>query len=258
MSLSQISKRDWLQFLTKCLIGLNIGHNRSTCKSKTQDPDALKRKRKPPKGKATSTKVNQGKAAADQSKAAADQSKATSSATAEGQSSHSPIEPLVNVTQSQVEEVIDASQSLFDEIPDEMIATIPEVNPDDIPKKAKAVRNKDVKAKAKSEKKRSKSGKKKKSGKKDKKPKEDKAALVTSEEQPKAVESNQQLPGDDHLSTPDAHVLAQDSREGMSNEKKVVLEDDQVSQEVINQDKEVVSEEVRRRKEGRGRDEGRQ
>jgi hypothetical protein len=44
----------------------------------------------------------------------------------------------------------------------------------------------------------------------------------------------------------------------MSNEKKVVLEDDQVSQEVINQDKEVVSEEVRRRKEGRGRDEGRQ
>jgi hypothetical protein len=29
-----------------------------------------------------------------------------------------------------------------------------------------------------------------------------------------------------------------------------VLEDDQVSQEVINQDKEVVSEEVRRRKEG--------
>ena len=29
-----------------------------------------------------------------------------------------------------------------------MIATIPEVNPDDIPKKAKAVRNKDVKAKA--------------------------------------------------------------------------------------------------------------
>jgi hypothetical protein len=28
-----------------------------------------------------------------------------------------------------------------------MIATIPEVNPDDIPKKAKAVRNKDVKAK---------------------------------------------------------------------------------------------------------------
>jgi hypothetical protein len=102
----------------------------------------------------------------------------------------------------------------------------------------------------KAEKKRSKSGKKKKSGKKDKKPKEDKAALVTSEEQPKAVESNQQLPGDDHLSTPDAHVLAQDSREGMSNEKKVVLEDDQVSQEVINQDKEVVSEEVRRRKEG--------
>jgi uncharacterized protein YoaH (UPF0181 family) len=89
-----------------------------------------------------------------------------------------------------------------------------------------------------------------KSGKKDKKPQKDKAALVTSEEQPKAVESNQQLPGDDHLSTPDAHVLAQDSREGMSNEKKVVLEDDQVSQEVINQDKEVVSEEVRRRKEG--------
>jgi hypothetical protein len=63
--------------------------------------------RKPPKGKATSTKVNQGKAAADkgkatanQGKAAANQGKATSSAAGEGQSSHSPIEPLVNVTQS--------------------------------------------------------------------------------------------------------------------------------------------------------------
>ncbi|KAK2382553.1 hypothetical protein QL285_070079 [Trifolium repens] len=29
---------------------------------------------------------------------------------------------------------------MFDEIPDEIIATIPEVNPDDIPKKAKAVK----------------------------------------------------------------------------------------------------------------------
>jgi hypothetical protein len=107
--------------------------------------------RKPPKGKTTSTKANQGNVA-DQGKAnssaAADQGKATSSAAAEGQSSHSPIEPLVNVTQSQVEEVIDASQTLFDEIPDEVIATIPEVNPDDIPNEAKVVRNKVVKAKA--------------------------------------------------------------------------------------------------------------
>jgi hypothetical protein len=53
-------------------------------------------------------------------------------------------------------------------------------------------------------KKRSKSGKKKKSGKKDKNPKEDKTFLVTSEEQPKAVESNQQLPEVDHLHTPEA------------------------------------------------------
>jgi hypothetical protein len=43
----------------------------------------------------------------------------------------------------------------------------------------------------KAKKKRTKNGKKKKSSKKDKKPKKDKAALVTSEEQPKAVESNQ-------------------------------------------------------------------
>ncbi|KAK2423766.1 hypothetical protein QL285_034197 [Trifolium repens] len=102
-------------------------------------------RRKPPKGKTTSTKANQGKA---NSSAAADQGKATSSAAAEGQLSHSPIEPLVNVSQSQVEEVIDASQSLFDEIPDEVIATIPEVNPDDIPKKAKVVRKRVVKGKA--------------------------------------------------------------------------------------------------------------
>ncbi|KAK2455290.1 hypothetical protein QL285_002760 [Trifolium repens] len=103
--------------------------------------------RKPPKGNTTSTKANQGKAASDQGNAATNQGMATSSAAAEGQSSHSPIEPLVNVNQSQVKEVIDASQSLFDEILNEMIATILEVNPDDIPKKAKAVRNKDVKAK---------------------------------------------------------------------------------------------------------------
>ncbi|WJX68578.1 hypothetical protein P8452_52932 [Trifolium repens] len=134
-------KRGVIYKCTKCG---DFRHNRSTCKSKTQDPDALKRKRKPPKGKTTSTKANQGKA---NSSAAADQGKATSIAAAEGQLSHSPIEPLVNVSQSQVEEVIDASQSLFDEIPDEVIATIPEVNPDDIPKEAKVVRKRVVKGK---------------------------------------------------------------------------------------------------------------
>ncbi|MCI66440.1 hypothetical protein A2U01_0087698, partial [Trifolium medium] len=50
-------------------------------------------------------------------------------------------------TQSQVQaviNVIDAGQSLFDEIPDEVMATILEINPDDN-HKAKAVKNKGVK-----------------------------------------------------------------------------------------------------------------
>jgi hypothetical protein len=50
------------------------------------------------------------------------------------------------------------------------------------------------------------------------------------------------LPKDDHLSSPDAHILAHDIREGMSDEKKIA-EEDQISQEVISQEKEVVSEE---------------
>ncbi|CAJ2667791.1 unnamed protein product [Trifolium pratense] len=52
-----------------------------------------------------------------------------------------------NASQSQVEAVIDASQSFFDEIPDEVMATVPEINHDDIPKKAKAVKDNAVKDK---------------------------------------------------------------------------------------------------------------
>jgi hypothetical protein len=37
---------------------------------------------------------------------------------------------------------------MFDEIPDKVIATIPEINPDDIPNKAKVVKNKCVKGQA--------------------------------------------------------------------------------------------------------------
>ncbi|MCI42562.1 hypothetical protein A2U01_0063799, partial [Trifolium medium] len=39
-----------------------------------------------------------------------------------------------DASQSQVEAVIDASQSFLDEIPDEVMAIVPEINPDDIPK----------------------------------------------------------------------------------------------------------------------------
>ncbi|XP_045827941.1 uncharacterized protein LOC123919931 isoform X2 [Trifolium pratense] len=104
--------------------------NWSTCKSKTQDPEAMNRKRKQPRGKDN-----------------------TNSESKQDNANTEIVEPIattevvIDASQSQVEAVIDASQSFFDEIPDEVMATVPEINHDDIPKKAKAVKDNAVKDK---------------------------------------------------------------------------------------------------------------
>ncbi|XP_045827940.1 uncharacterized protein LOC123919931 isoform X1 [Trifolium pratense] len=114
----------------RCTTCNSFKHNAATCKSKTQDPEAMNRKRKQPRGKDN-----------------------TNSESKQDNANTEIVEPIattevvIDASQSQVEAVIDASQSFFDEIPDEVMATVPEINHDDIPKKAKAVKDNAVKDK---------------------------------------------------------------------------------------------------------------
>ncbi|MCI20999.1 hypothetical protein A2U01_0042163, partial [Trifolium medium] len=86
----------------------NFGHTALSCKSKTQDPKGLKRKRKPPKGNA------EGNASTGQAQGNANTEPVEGNATTEA---------VVGTVGDAVG--IDASQSLFDEISDEVMATIP-------------------------------------------------------------------------------------------------------------------------------------
>ncbi|WJX24218.1 hypothetical protein P8452_13348 [Trifolium repens] len=124
------------------------GHNTGSCK-KPQDPNALKRKRKPTKGKAKADAASdsQDPAAASQAPASASQdtagvSQGTASASqvtaAASQAPASASQDPVGVSQGTASasqdpdgsQVVDAeaSQDLFSDIPDEVMASIPEIS----------------------------------------------------------------------------------------------------------------------------------
>ncbi|WJX63268.1 hypothetical protein P8452_48179 [Trifolium repens] len=95
----------------RCTTCSSLQHNAAKCPSKTQDPDALKRKRKPPKGKGKSSTETLETTASNQNVDAATQN---------------PAETVIDATQSQPEAAVDNSPTLFDEIPDEVMATLPD------------------------------------------------------------------------------------------------------------------------------------
>ncbi|MCI02195.1 hypothetical protein A2U01_0023227, partial [Trifolium medium] len=87
----------------RCTTCNSFRHNAATCKSKTQDQDVMKRKRKPPRGKDnTSSEANQDNATIES---------AETNATTEAAEPNATIEVVIDASQSQVEAVIDASKA---------------------------------------------------------------------------------------------------------------------------------------------------
>ncbi|KAK2410857.1 hypothetical protein QL285_046196 [Trifolium repens] len=117
------------------------GHNTGSCK-KPQDPNALKRKRKPTKGKAKADAASDSQDPAAASQAPASVSQGTASASqvtaAASQAPASASQDPVGVSQGTASasqdpdgsQVVDAeaSQDLFSDIPDEVMASIPEIS----------------------------------------------------------------------------------------------------------------------------------
>ncbi|WJX14328.1 hypothetical protein P8452_04608 [Trifolium repens] len=105
------------------------GHNTGSCK-KPQDPNALKRKRKTLKGKAKddAASASQGPASASQAPAAASQDPAGIS---QGTASASQVTAAASQAPASASQApaTEASQDLFGDIPDEVMASIPEVMP---------------------------------------------------------------------------------------------------------------------------------
>ncbi|KAK2360743.1 hypothetical protein QL285_085977 [Trifolium repens] len=110
------------------------GHNASSCKSTVQDPNGLKRKRKPPKGKvhAEAKPGADPKSDANPSKEPipeANPSQAQKPAPVEAD--QNPISATVEVSQvenpTQNSATVQVDQGLFDEIPDEIMATIADI-----------------------------------------------------------------------------------------------------------------------------------
>ncbi|KAK2434921.1 hypothetical protein QL285_020024 [Trifolium repens] len=120
------------------------GHTVISCKSKTQDPDSLKRKRKPPKGKDQASGSGEKKPAAQApSQSAAhvdvDQSQvsmvvdgtqpsvdASQNTQAASQNTQSATQPSVAASQPS-DIALTQPSDLFDEIPDDVMASIPEI-----------------------------------------------------------------------------------------------------------------------------------
>ncbi|KAK2360661.1 hypothetical protein QL285_085905 [Trifolium repens] len=117
------------------------GHTVISCKSKTQDPNSLKRKRKPPKGKDQATGSGDKKPAAQtasQSAAHVDVDQSQVSMVVDG------TQPSVDASQNDVaasqpsndapvaanhpsDVAVTQPSDLFDEIPDDVMASIPEI-----------------------------------------------------------------------------------------------------------------------------------
>ncbi|WJX41506.1 hypothetical protein P8452_28851 [Trifolium repens] len=120
------------------------GHNASSCKSTVQDPNGLKRKRKPPKGKvhAEAKPGADPKSDANPSKEPipeANPSQAQKPAPVEAD--QNPISATVEVSQvenpTQNSATVQVDQGLFDEIPDEIMATIADITMAEAPKQGK-------------------------------------------------------------------------------------------------------------------------
>ncbi|KAK2382535.1 hypothetical protein QL285_070062 [Trifolium repens] len=128
----------------------------SSCKSKVQDPNGLKRKRKPPKGKVPaeakgkvpaeaksganhksdanpSTEPVEANASQPQEAAPVEADQTQNSATVEVSQVDNPPQNSATVQADQGSATV-ATHGLFDEIPDEIMATIPDITMDAIPK----------------------------------------------------------------------------------------------------------------------------